>query len=269
MAFACKSEPPTPTDIPMTDGRPAETDKRILELFTGDLDALAERGTIRVLVAPSRTLFTFTRGVYFGRMVDVAVMFERFVNRRIAPRTIRVVLIPTPELAMVGDLTRGQGDIAANLRRTFERDDQVAFATPWRTGVREIIVTGPGVKPLVSLEDAGGRTIHVWRNSDHYTSLVRLNDQLKKIDRPPATIVAADVQHTDEDLLELVNSGTLPATVVDDYIYEMWGTTFAKTAANRDVAISQDGEIAWTTRKDAPQLLALMNAFFAAYRLTF
>ena len=131
-----------------------------------------------------------------------------------------VVVIPSSETSLVADLIAGQGDIAANLLRTFERDDQVAFAKPWRTGVRELVVTGPGTPPLVSLEDVGGRTIHVRRNSDHHASLLRLNDQLKKIDRPPARMVVAAESQTDEDLLELVNSGRIPATLVDDYLYD-------------------------------------------------
>ena len=37
-------------------------------------------------------------------------------------------------------------------------------------------------------------------------------------------------------------------------------------AANKDVAASQDGVIAWVTRKDSTQLLAAINAFFAAHK---
>jgi membrane-bound lytic murein transglycosylase MltF len=199
----------------------------------------------------------------------VVVAFERFVNQRIAPRTVSLNLISTTETALIGDLIAGQGDVAANVLRTFERDDQVAFATPFRSGVREIIVTGPGVPPLVSLEDAGGRAIHVRRNSDHHASLVRLNDQLKKIDRPQVKIMFAPAQQTDEELLDLVNAGRIPATLVDDYIYDARRSQLEKTSANRDVAVSQDQEIAWVTRKDSPRLLELINEFFTAHRVTF
>ena len=163
----------------------------------------------------------------------------------------------------------GQADIAASLLRTFERDDQVAFAKPWRTGVRELIVTGPGAPPLVSLEDVGGRTIHVRRNSDHHASLLRLNEQLKKIDRPPARIVlAAESQPT----RTCSSSSTTAASR-----RRSWTTTSTtrgarhstRSAANRDVAVSQDGEIAWVTRKESAQLLAMINEFFATHRLSF
>jgi membrane-bound lytic murein transglycosylase MltF len=258
-----------PADIPHTDGRrvAADSDMRLLEPFTGDLDAMIDRGVVRILVAAGRTHFDEVGNVHRGRTVDAASAFERFLNQRLAPRTISVRLIATSETALVSDLIAGQGDVAANVVRTFERDDQVAFAKPMRAGVREIIVTGPGISPLVSLEDVGGRAIHVRRNSDHHTSLVRLNNQLKKIDRPEAKIVFAP--QSDEELLDLVNSGKIPATLVDDYIYDAHRARLAKTAVNREVAVSQDGEIAWVTRKDSPRLLALINEFFSTHRLTF
>jgi membrane-bound lytic murein transglycosylase MltF len=125
------------------------------------------------------------------------------------------------------------------------------------------------VPPLVSLEDVGGRTIDVRRDSDHHASLVRLNEQLKKIDRPPAKIAFAEPGRTDEELLQLVNDGRMPATIVDDYIYDARAAQLGKTAVNRDVAVSQDNEIAWVTRKGSQRLLALINDFFAAHRLSF
>jgi membrane-bound lytic murein transglycosylase MltF len=98
---------------------------------------------------------------------------------------------------------------------------------------------------------------------------VRLNEQLKKIDRPPARLVLAPESSTDEDLLELVNAGRAPATIVDDYIYDAWRPRYGQAAVNRDVAVSQDGELAWVTRKDSPRLLELVNEFFSTHRLTF
>src|SRR5688500_16147914 len=241
-------------DIPQSQGRgvAGESDMRVLEPFTGDLDAMIDRGVVRVLVAPSRTHFNVEGNVQRGRTVDAAVAFERFVNQRISPRTIAVLLISTSETALVSDVIAGQGDIAANVLRTFERDDQVAFAKPLRAGVREVVVTGPGVSPLVSLEDAGGRAIHVRRNSDHHASLTRLNEQFKKIDRPPAMIVFAP-QQTDEELLDLVNAGRMPATLVDDYIYDARRSHLPNTAANRQVAVGLDGDIGSVAQKEPPR----------------
>lgn len=234
----------------------------------GDLDAMAKRGRIRILVPVSRTYYSIDNDLQHGTTYDAGVAFARFVTARLGSgqQPVAAVFIPTPEDRLVADLLAGRGDLAANLRQTFERDDQVAFATPTRSGIRELVITGPGQPALVSLEDVAGRAIHVRRSSDHYSSLQRLNDQLKKINRQPARIALADEALTDEDLLDRVNEGTFPATLADDYIFEARQRELTSVVANKDVAVSQDGVIAWVTRKDATQLLDAVNAFFAAYK---
>lgn len=215
---------------------------------------------LRILVAPSGTYFERDDTTAHGRAVDIGVALGAAVHRPI-------VFIETPEDKLIPDLLAGKGDVAANLLLTFERDDKVAFAKPIRSGIRELVITGPKEPPLVTLEDVGGRTIHVRGTSDHHASLVRLNAQLKGINRPPAHIVVTNA--TDEALLEMVNSGKIPATIADDYIFDLWSKRLPDLKANRDVAVSQDGVLAWVTRKDNVQLLENMNALFSLYKVTF
>lgn len=235
---------------------------------TTPIDVSGIPSRLRMLVAPSRTFFRMENGVYRGDTVDHAAAFKKWLNTQANSTSYDIEFIETPQEALIPDLLAGKGDIAANLLLTFERDDQVAFAKPLLTGIRELVVTGPAEKPLVSLEDVGHRTIYVRKSSDHHASLLRLNDQLTKINRPPARIVVSTAP-TDEDLLEMVNAGKVPATIADNYVFERWRKTFDRIAANPDVAVSQDGILAWVTRKDAPKLLALMNEFFSSHKLTF
>ena len=261
--------PPAVSEIPETPGRSAsgDSDMRSLEPFVGDLDSLISRGTLRILAVPGRTHFETTGSVQRGRTVDAAVAFERFVNERIAPRSVSVVLLPATESSLVADLVAGQGDIAANVLLTFERDEKIAFASPVRSGIGELVVTSAKGAPLVSLEDVGGRTIHVQGDSDHHASLLRLNAQLTSINRPAARIVTSTAGV--EDLLAQVNAGTVPATLAYDYVFDFWSKTLPGVSVNRDVSVSQGGVIAWTTRRDAPKLLEMINEFFTKHRLTF
>lgn len=217
---------------------------------------------IRILVAPSGTFYQMENGAARGVTVDDAEAFKKWLNAQ-SPATFDVTLIETPEERLIADLLAGKGDIAANLLLTFERDDQVAFSEPIRTGIKELVVTAPGQPPLVSLEDVGGREIHVRKTSDHYASLLRLNEQLVKINRPPAKIVLLPAGMTDEKALEVMNAGAqVPATLVDDYIFDARRAQFPKLNVNRDIAVSQDGKLAWVARKDAPRVIAVINAFF-------
>jgi ABC-type amino acid transport substrate-binding protein len=185
-----------------------------------------------------------------------------------AKRDVAPVFIETREDQLIPSLLAGKGDVAANLLVTITRDEQVAFAPPIKTDIRELVVTD-GV-PLVSLEDVGGRRITVRMNSDHHASLIRLNEQLKKNNRRQAVIITDLTTKTDEELLDSVNAGRIRATLVDDYIFDRWQGELLKIAAtNREVAVSQDGVVAWATRKDAPALTSLLKDFFSTHKLTF
>ena len=243
---ACTGKSPAPASTDATTAPAAAAPKPI--------DASAVPAKIRVLAA---------RG---GDTVRTAASLEQWINERIAPKKISVVVVERPEDALIGDLLAGDGEIAANILLSFERDDQVAFARPIVTGIREVIVTGPKEQPLVSLEDVGNRRIHVRKGSDHHASLMRLNEQLTKISRPPARIVFSPATQTDEDLIKLVSAGTIPATVAYDNEFRACCAALPGLNVNADVAVSQDGSVSWVTRKDAPQLLDILNAFFAVMR---
>ena len=257
---------PAPIDIRPAADQPISERERLEEVALLDLDAIVDRGYVRILVSPSRTYFETVDGRHRGRAVDVGVALAKALGQG-RSREVAAVFIATGEDQLIPDLLAGRGDVAANVLLTFARDEQVAFAPPIKTGIRELVVTPAGA-PLVSLEDVGGRAIHVRRNSDHHASLARLNEQLVKINRPPAKIVVSTLR-TDEDLMAAANSGTVPATIVDDYIFEQWRDEFPRISANRDIAVSQDGSLSWVTRKDAPKLREALKRFFTTHHLTF
>jgi len=255
-------------EIPHAPDQPINKLEKNTKPFADDLDGVIERGYLRILVAPSRTYFETVDGSHRGLAVDAGVALAARLAEE-AKRDITPVFIETRDDQLIPSLLAGKGDVAANLLLTFARDEQVAFAAPIKKDIREIVVTDGGAE-LVSLEDVGGRTITVRKNSDHHASLIRLNEQLAKNSRRQANIVADERTKTDEDLLDSVNLGRIRATIADDYIYDRWKGDLLKIAGtNREVAVSQDGVLAWVTRKDAPKLLALMNEFFSSHKLTF
>jgi len=268
----------TPSASPLTE-IPVATDRvgvHMGDIGSGkhDLDGIVERGSLGVVIAPSQTYIRDAPGRLHGKAVDVAVALAAALSQR-SGRYIGVDFFMKGDEELIPYLLAGGADIAANVRLTFARDEQVAFAPPIRTGIREFVVTRFD-EPLVSLEDVGGRVIHVRKNSDHHLSLLRLNEQLVKINRPPARIVADEnartvADLTDEGLIDRVNDGRIPATLADDYIYDRWkkGLSFDRITVNRDVAVSQDSSISWVTRKDAPNWTAFVKEFFSTHKLTF
>lgn len=259
---------PAAIDIPPAPAQAVSKREKSNKSLLGDLGAVVDRGYLRILVAPSRAHFQTIDGRHHGLAVDAGVALAGTLSDA-AKRVVTSVFIETREDQLIPSLLAGKGDVAANVLLSFARDEQVAFAPPIKTGIRELVVTDVSSR-LASLEDVGGRTIQVRKDSNHHASLLRLNDQLKKISRPPATIVVDPTTLTDEDLLDGVNAGRIRATIVDEYIFDFWQKQFPKIASiNRDIAVSQDGSLSWVTRKDAPKLVEFLKEFFSTHKLTF
>ena len=259
---------PALTEIGTAVDQPVNKRERNNPSAKGDLDAIVSRGYLRILVAPSRAHFQTVDGNHRGRAVDAGVALARKISED-AQKEIVPIFIETREDQLIPSLLAGKGDVAANVLLTFERDEQVAFAPPIRTDIRELVVTDAG-NPLRSLEDAGGRVFHVRKGSDHHLSLVRLNQQLEKNSRRQAFILFDEKAKTDEDLLDSVNAGRIKATVVDDYIFDRWqGEMFKIAKTDRDIAVSQDGSLSWVARRDATALSAVMKDFFSTHKLSF
>ena len=193
---------------------------------------------------------------------------EQWINQRIAPRDgSRSWWSSAPEDALIRDLLAGKGDIAANLLLTFERDEQVAFATPIVTGIRELMVTGANEQPLVSLEDVGGRA-DPRPQGERSPRQPDAPQRTAHQDRRGRRRGSSSRRHTktDEDLIKRVNAGQIPATVAYDYDFRACCAALPGLHVNADVAVSQDGSLSWVTRKDTPQLLAILDAFFSLNR---
>ena len=64
--------------------------------------------------------------------------------------------------------------------------------------------------------------------------------------------VAPDVLE-DDDVLEMVNAGLVPITVVDDYLAEFWSQVFTDIKVHKDVTVRSGGSLAVAFRKENPE----------------
>jgi membrane-bound lytic murein transglycosylase MltF len=232
--------------------------------WAGDFDGMAQRRVIRALVVYSKTFYFFDKGQERGLTYEALKEFESAVNQRLATETLKVqvAFIPVPRDQLLPALLAGKGDIvAANLTITPERQESVDFSDPFLTNVSELVVTGPGAPPIANLDDLAGREVSARASSSYYESLRRLNGKFKQAGKPLMKLTAADELLEDEDLLEMVNAGLIPMTVVDSHKAEFWGQIFDKVTVRKDLAVSGGGQIAWALRKNSPQLREAVNAF--------
>lgn len=237
--------------------------------WSGDFDGMVERRMVRVLVVFSGHQFYFENGKPRGVVYETLQEFERFLNKKLERRTLRVQVVPIPVTRdrLIPELLAGHADIAAAaLTITPQRRQQVDFSMPLVRNITEVVVAGPGAGDIASLEDLSGRDIHVRRSSSYYESLQQLNRVFADADREPVNIVATDELLEDEDLLEMADVGLLPITIVDSYKADFWAPLFANVTVRHDLALRSGGEIAWAIRPDSPKLQAILNEFIPRHR---
>ena len=260
---APESLEPAPEATPLPSGM-----ARLVEPYQGDLDGMIKRRVIRVLTVQNPVLYFVDRGREVGITYESIKAFEKQLNDKLGNKIVMVyvVAIPVARGQLIPMLVAGRGDIAAaQLTVTPERKKQVDFSYPAATGVREVLVTGPGVTPVTSLADLSGREVYVRPSSSYAEHIATLNQRFAAEGKPPLKITPAPEILEDGDILEMVSAGLAPATVVDDLTADLYTQVFPNLRKHSDIA-SPPGDIAWAFRKNSPKLAAAVNAFAKGHR---
>ncbi|MFZ0515705.1 MAG: transporter substrate-binding domain-containing protein [Acidobacteriaceae bacterium] len=237
---------------------------------TGDLNSMVKRRRIRALVFYSRTGFFYVNGRPQGINYEALRAFEEFVNQKLhtGRQHVQVTFIPIRPDEAESALTQGVGDlIAYGVVVTPEREKKVAFSIPVATNIKQIVVTGKGFGQVTSLQDLSGKKIYVNPLTTYYDNLQKVNISLRKQGKPPILIEKADANLGDEDLMEMVNAGIIPATVTITERATLWASVLPNITAHPDLVIASQQDLAWAMRKNNPELKAEVDEFVRTHGL--
>jgi len=240
-----------------------EIDSR-LEAWTGDLDGMLERRSVRVLVPYSRTGYFIDGGTQRGMIYELMKGFEDQLNDEHAEGLIRInlVFLPTTRDRLIPALEEGLGDIiAANLTVTDERAERVHFTTPLGRNVRELLVRHVDARAPGSLEDLAGETVFLPANSSYAEHLRAVNRRFEADGLEPIETRVAPAHFQTEDALEMVNAGLVDYTIADGYLADFWRQVLPDLVVHEDIAITEGNDIAFAIRKESPQLAAELDRY--------
>jgi len=276
----CNAIPAVAQDKPAAKGgaTPSKTltidPREIQKPWTGDLDAMIKRHTIRVLTVYSKTFYTVDKGVQRGAAFDAGRLFVEDLNKKLAQAKklqqkhvkVRVLFIPVGRGELLPALAAGRGDIAmAGLGVTEAREKLVDFSAPLVRNVSVLVVSGPASPALSSVDDLAGKEVFVRKSSVHYELLTALNKRFAAEQKPAVVIKEAPEELEDEDLLEMVNAGLIPYTVTADILINFWKQIFPNIKAQEGAALLTGGTLAWAIREGSPQLKAAVDEFVARH----
>lgn len=236
----------------------------VAETFTGDLPEMRKRKRIRALVTYSKTDFFFHQGGARGAQVEFLHEYEKHLNKGIkrAEDRIHITFLPVKFNELLPALQQGRGDIAAAfLTITPQREKEVTFTSGGKLQVSELVVTNKAVAPLENLEDLAGRTVYVLNKGSYVEHLRAINKLFRQKKLAPMRIEQADPNLLSEDILELVNSGVVDITVVDDYKARLWAQVLPDIRVHENLKISEANSIGWATRKGNKALARSLDDF--------
>jgi membrane-bound lytic murein transglycosylase MltF len=259
---------PPPTDEPIPDtpspyaALPDPVRHTLERPFTGDFDEMAKRRLIRVGVTFNRTHYFIDRGQERGLTYEALKSFEEDLNRDLETGllTIHVVPVAMSRDQLAKALLDGRVDmVAAMITVRPELEKHAAFSIPTRSFVNEVVVTGPGAPPLKTLDDLAARKVYVRKGSAYYDSITRLNAELASRGKPPVEIDEAPGVLEDDDILEMVNAGLVPITIVDDFLANFWSRVLTNTTVRADLQVNTGGQLAVAFRHQSPRLREVVN----------
>ncbi len=240
-----------------------------LQPWKGDYDEMVQRKMVRILVPYSMTHFFLDGATERGVVAAAGRELEQEINRREGLRTrlVHVVFIPVPRSQLIPWLIAGLGDIAAgSLTVTESRQAVVDFSEPVFRNSRELVITGPGAPTIGTIEDLAGKEVYVQTSGSYYHSLSRLNQTFKGKGLPLINIEAVDDLLEPDEILEMVQAGLIPITVVDQHLADFWSQIFSDLTVHSDLVVAAERDIAWAFRKDSPKLREVLNEFVTPRR---
>ena len=238
------------------------------ERRTGDLDEMVKNRNIRVLVVLNPIGFFYDRGTPRGAIYEGLEEFQKFVNKKLntGAMSVKVTYLPVAPAQLEAALGQGMGDLIANaIFITPEREKLVAFSTPILTGVTQIVVSGSSFGSFSTLEELGGKEIYVNPLMTSYENLQKANESLRNAGKPLIQIRLADKNLTEDDLIQMVNAGLIPATVTTSQRAELWSKVFDNLRPHPEVVLSREGNMAWAMRKNNPQLKQIVDEFVSTH----
>jgi membrane-bound lytic murein transglycosylase F len=210
---------------------------------------------LRVIVRPDPVAFLPRNGEPMMLDREIAQGLAEYLGRPYEP----VVVADYAE--MIDALLSGKGDvIAAELSVTRERSQLVTFSLPYEH-VDELLIVPAGERSANDWQDLSGKTICV-RASSAYAGTLR---EMQQDDLDVRISAQPDTLNT-EEIVDLVDSGKCPATLVDSNLWAAIAGYFDGLQALRP--LSENRAIALAVRPDDSGLVARINQYLTSRALS-
>lgn len=232
-----------------------------------DLSKIRSSGVLRVLVNQSRNSSGEVKGQAIGQEYHRLKAFEQYLNRNARDgRPVTLKIIPKAKDQLLAALQRGEGDLVVPGELINARSGQdVSPSMAIRAGVPLVLVTRQGNKRYQRIDQLAGRALALPAGSAAAEALEEVNQRLALRKLAPISVEWVDPSLAVEDVLEMVEAGIFDYTAVEQPIAERWQKVMPKLRIERQLMLSDKGDINWFVRPDAPILRNAIDRFLSGY----
>jgi membrane-bound lytic murein transglycosylase MltF len=168
------------------------------ERWSDDLDGIAKRRILRILVVPTALGFYFNGSQMQGAMYELGPELEKGLNKKLKTGNLAInaVFIPVAREEMISKLAGGYADLAGSTsvpRGT--QGAEVDYTAPLVPDAAGVVVTGPAAPPLARLDDLSGQEVYVHQNTAIWDRLAetRMTYRRRRGRNARSTILSKDL----------------------------------------------------------------------------
>ncbi|CAM3074527.1 lytic transglycosylase F [Vibrio rarus] len=228
--------------------------------YSGDFDVIKEKGVVRALVAADLGFYYVEGGRPKGIIAEQLHHFEVSLKKK--HPYMRVKIIPVSRDDLFDTLNKGYGDIAvANLTITERRKKIIDFSTPILTDINELMLTNKKIKEITTLEQFSGMEVWIRASSSYFESVQKLNKQLSNSGYTPLRVNFIQENLQDIEVMEMVNQGLIPATIIDSHKAQLWLNVMKNIRVHEAFPLRENAQIAWALRHNNPKLKQTLNHY--------
>lgn len=237
------------------------------EVWLGTYEQMLQRGLIRVAVPYDRTIYVNDKGTPRGLAVDMARIYEAWVNAKNAGQAkgkVSVKLIPVAKDELFTALSSGKVDVAIGnlgLNQNLKFDKNFLLNHAFRSN-REVLVSGPGSIPITSTQDLSGQTVYGGPNVNFDATLLPVNKALRQSGKAPVNLVSPLGSLDGEDLLEMVDAGLIPFVIISDWKASLWQPIYKHLLIHHDIYAEDLGWVGTAVRSSNADLNEDLSAFY-------
>ena len=222
---------------------------------TGDLDALQERGFIRLLAPRFDDPAGLPRdGIPASEYQVQAEAFVRYLGLK--PRWVYA-----DNFGELGSLLNaGEADIiVTNYSVTKARQKTLSFSTPINAVQEKLVL--PADRSDQTIAEMESLVISVPEGSAYQETAEKLAKRHAHVQ-----VEVVDSNLSDEELVQAVESGELASTIIDSNMLDILLTEEGDVVAGP--VVNRKRRIAWAVRPSSEQLLAEINQYITSERVT-